>query len=45
VLIVVPFREVALWVAQLFFSLFEGDNKKKIIVATKRGLRENMDRC
>ncbi|KAM5238619.1 U3 small nucleolar RNA-associated protein 25 homolog isoform 2-T2 [Ctenodactylus gundi] len=36
VLIVVPFREAALRVVQLFVSLLEGDSKKKIIVSNKK---------
>ncbi|XP_017381056.1 digestive organ expansion factor homolog isoform X1 [Cebus imitator] len=36
VLIVVPFREAALRVVQLFISLLEGDSKKKIIVSNKK---------
>ncbi|XP_049560801.1 U3 small nucleolar RNA-associated protein 25 homolog [Orcinus orca] len=36
VLIVVPFREAALRVVQLFISLLEGDSKKKIIVGNKK---------
>lgn len=36
VLIVVPFREAALRVVQLFISLLEGDGKKKIIVSNKK---------
>uniref|UniRef100_A0A8C3WIR2 U3 small nucleolar RNA-associated protein 25 homolog n=1 Tax=Catagonus wagneri TaxID=51154 RepID=A0A8C3WIR2_9CETA len=36
VLIVVPFREAALRVVQLFISLLEGDSKKKIIVSSKK---------
>ncbi|XP_073904514.1 U3 small nucleolar RNA-associated protein 25 homolog isoform X3 [Castor canadensis] len=36
VLIVVPFREAALRVIQLFISLLEGDSKKKIIVSNKK---------
>lgn len=35
-LIVVPFREAALRVVQLFISLLEGDSKKKIIVSNKK---------
>ncbi|XP_070329979.1 U3 small nucleolar RNA-associated protein 25 homolog [Odocoileus virginianus] len=36
VLVVVPFREAALRVVQLFISLLEGDSKKKIIVSNKK---------
>ncbi|XP_007951168.1 U3 small nucleolar RNA-associated protein 25 homolog [Orycteropus afer afer] len=36
VLIVVPFREAALQVVQLFVSFLEGDSKKKIIVSNKK---------
>lgn len=36
VLIVVPFREAALRVVQLFISLLESDSKKKIIVSNKK---------
>ncbi|XP_048665400.1 U3 small nucleolar RNA-associated protein 25 homolog isoform X2 [Marmota marmota marmota] len=36
VLILVPFREAALRVVQLFISLLEGDSKKKIIVSNKK---------
>ncbi|XP_065756232.1 LOW QUALITY PROTEIN: U3 small nucleolar RNA-associated protein 25 homolog [Phocoena phocoena] len=36
VLTVVPFREAALRVVQLFISLLEGDSKKKIIVSNKK---------
>lgn len=36
VLIVVPFREAALRVVQLFISLLEGDSKKQIIVSNKK---------
>ncbi|XP_008058191.1 digestive organ expansion factor homolog [Carlito syrichta] len=36
VLIVVPFREAALRVVQLFISLLEVDSKKKIIVSNKK---------
>ncbi|XP_058525122.1 U3 small nucleolar RNA-associated protein 25 homolog [Ochotona princeps] len=36
VLIVVPFREAALRIVQLFISLLEGDSKKKIIVSNKK---------
>ncbi|XP_006834104.1 PREDICTED: digestive organ expansion factor homolog [Chrysochloris asiatica] len=36
VLIVVPFREAALRVVQLFITLLEGDSKKKIIVSNKK---------
>lgn len=32
----VPFREAALRVVQLFISLLEGDSKKKIIVSNKK---------
>ncbi|KAL1770027.1 digestive organ expansion factor-like [Sigmodon hispidus] len=39
VLIVVPFREAALRVVQLFISLLEGDSKKKIIVSNKKRFR------
>lgn len=36
VLIVVPFREAALRIVQLFISLLEGDSKKKMIVSNKK---------
>ncbi|KAM6165131.1 U3 small nucleolar RNA-associated protein 25 homolog [Erethizon dorsatum] len=36
VLMVVPFREAALRVVQLFIRLLEGDSKKKIIVSNKK---------
>uniref|UniRef100_A0A8C6R3R6 U3 small nucleolar RNA-associated protein 25 homolog n=1 Tax=Nannospalax galili TaxID=1026970 RepID=A0A8C6R3R6_NANGA len=36
VLIVVPFREAALRVVQVFISLLEGDSQKKIIVSNKK---------
>lgn len=36
VLIVVPFREAALRVVQLFIQLLEGNSKKKIIVSNKK---------
>ncbi|XP_016047212.2 U3 small nucleolar RNA-associated protein 25 homolog [Erinaceus europaeus] len=39
VLIVVPFREAALRVVELFIRLLEGDGKKKIIVSNKKRFR------
>ncbi|XP_021098144.1 digestive organ expansion factor homolog isoform X3 [Heterocephalus glaber] len=36
VLMVVPFREAALRLVQLFISLFEGDSKKKVVVSNRK---------